>query len=378
MKRESRLLLAKASDALVLAIEHFNRPSDRGRPQTVLILLDHAFEMLLKAAIIHNGGRIRQKNEKNTIGFDACLRKGLSDARLKFLDANQVLTLQALNGLRDAAQHHLLDICEENLYIQAQAAVTLFRDLLRAVFGEELAERLPARVLPLSTVAPKDLAAVFSSEVDEVRRLLRPGSRRRVEAQAKLRTLAILDGALQGERLQPGDSDLRALGERIGSGDDWTEVFPGVAALDLSSNGYGPSLDLRITKKEGVPVQLVAEGTPGASVVAIRRVDELGFYNLGHKDLVEQLDQSGPMVTAFIRHLGIEDDPDCAKVFFIGKSKFKRYSTKALSRLREALKTEDMEEVWRDHAPKAKKVAPARKPGPASVVPPPPAKSGAA
>jgi hypothetical protein len=170
-------------------------------------------------------------------------------------------TLQALNGLRNAAQHHLLDMCEENLYIQAQAGVTLFRDLLRAVFGEELADELPARVLPLSTVAPKDLAAVFSSEVDEVRRLLRPGSRRAVQAQAKLRSLAILDGALQGERLQPGDSDLRALGERLGAGDDWTEVFPGVASLELSANGYGPSLDLRLSKKEGIPVQLVAEGT---------------------------------------------------------------------------------------------------------------------
>lgn len=56
MKRESRLLFTKAVDSLVLSIEHYNRPWDRGRVDAVLILLDHAFEMLLKAAIPHRGG----------------------------------------------------------------------------------------------------------------------------------------------------------------------------------------------------------------------------------------------------------------------------------------------------------------------------------
>ncbi len=31
MKRESRLLLDKACDSLVLSVEFFNRPQDRGR-----------------------------------------------------------------------------------------------------------------------------------------------------------------------------------------------------------------------------------------------------------------------------------------------------------------------------------------------------------
>ena len=104
MKREVRLLLSKACDALVLSVEHFNRPDDRGRSQAVLILLDHAFEMMLKASILHRRGRIRDRRARTTLGFDACLRKALSDAKIKFLDTDQVLTLQAINGLRDAAQ----------------------------------------------------------------------------------------------------------------------------------------------------------------------------------------------------------------------------------------------------------------------------------
>ena len=52
MKTEVRLLRARGIESLVLSIELFNRPSDAGRTHGVLILLDHAFEMLFKAAIL--------------------------------------------------------------------------------------------------------------------------------------------------------------------------------------------------------------------------------------------------------------------------------------------------------------------------------------
>ena len=58
MKGEARLLLEKACDSLLLGIEKFNCPFERGRLTSVLISLDHAFEMLLKASILHRGSRI--------------------------------------------------------------------------------------------------------------------------------------------------------------------------------------------------------------------------------------------------------------------------------------------------------------------------------
>ena len=61
MKKEARLLHNKAVDSLVLSIEFFDRPVERARADSVLILMDHAFEMLLKAAIVHRGGRIRER-----------------------------------------------------------------------------------------------------------------------------------------------------------------------------------------------------------------------------------------------------------------------------------------------------------------------------
>src|SRR5271154_7267002 len=112
MKRETRLLRQKAVNSLIISIEQFNRPWDVGRTDSVLLLLDHSFEMLLKASILHRGGRIRDPGEKNTIGFDACIRRALSTGKVQFLSEEQALTLQAINGLRDAAQHHLVDMSE--------------------------------------------------------------------------------------------------------------------------------------------------------------------------------------------------------------------------------------------------------------------------
>ena len=183
MKREARLLLDKAQDSLVLSIEFFNRPHDRGRVSGSLILLDHAFEMFLKAAILHRGGKIREKRERETIGFDASVRRGLSDGEIKFLKNEQALLLQTINGLRDAAQHHLLEVSEELLYMHAQAGVTLFRDLMASVFDIDLKQVLPSRVLPISTSPPTSLAALFESEVAAIKKLLRPGKRRRLDAE---------------------------------------------------------------------------------------------------------------------------------------------------------------------------------------------------
>lgn len=355
MKREAKLLLEKACDALVLSIEIFNRPHDRGRVSGTLIQLDHGFEMLMKASILHRGGRIREKRAKETIGFDACVRRSLSDGTIRYLSEEQALVLQTINGLRDAAQHHLLDISEGQLYVHMQSGVTLFRDILKNVFDQELSCHLPTRVLPVSTSPPTDLATLFDSEVAEIRKLLRPGRRRRVEALARLRPLAILDGTIRGEKGQPSDADLRRLGENVRKGRDWSDVFQGAAAVEITPDGSGPGLALRLTKKEGIPIRLVAEGTPGASVVAVKRVDELGFYNLGATQLAEKVGLTMPKAVAVVDHLGLRDDQDCYKEFKIGKTAHKRYSQRAAEKIKEALKKESADDIWLKRRAKARR-----------------------
>jgi len=346
MKREAKLLLEKACDSLVLSIELFNRPNDRGRVSSTLIQLDHAFEMLLKAALLHRGGRIREKRAKETIGFDACVRRALSDGKHKFLTEEQALVLQTINGLRDAAQHHLLDISEGQLYVHIQSGVTLFRDLLKKVFNEDLVTHLPMRVLPVSTSPPTTLATLFESEVEEIKKLLRPGKRRQIEVMARLRPLAILDSTIQGEKGQPSDADLRRMSKDLLAGKTWVDAFKGASAVEITADGAGPSLSLRLSKKEGIPIQLVAEGTPGASVVAVKRVNELDFYNLGAKQLAEKINTSMPKAIAVVDHLKLRSEPDCYKEFKIGSLLHKRYSQKALDEITVALTKENIDDIW--------------------------------
>lgn len=349
MKREAQILLAKALDSLVLSIELFNRPSERGRVQGVLILLDHSFEMLLKAAIIYRDGVIRQSGTDQTIGFDLCVRRALSDNDLKFLTDEQALTLQTINALRDAVQHYFVDLSERALYLHSQAGLTLFRDIYSDVFKQELRTQLPDRVLPLSTTPPVDLAMLFDSEIEEIKQLLQPGKRRGLEASGKLRAMAIMEGAFQGDRTQPNRSKLRKITNEIREGKDWSQIFPGVASLHLTSEGHGPSIDLRLSKKEGVLVHLVPEGTPGAAVVGVKRVSELDFYNLNTEQLSTRVGLTRSRTIAMVRYLDLQSDPDCFKEITVGKVVHKRYSQKAITRMRETLKTVSADDVWESH-----------------------------
>lgn len=346
MKREVRLLLDKACDSMLLSIELFNRPHDRGRVSSTLILLNHAFEMLLKAALVHRGGRIREAKANQTIGFDTCVRRGLIAGDVRFLTEEQALLLQTINRLRDAAQHDLLDIAEGHLYVTAQAGVTLFRDLLKSVFGQELSEHLPERVLPVSTSPPSDLSALFDHEVAQIKKLLRPGKRRRLEAEARLRPLAILDAAIRGEEGQPEKTELRRIAKDVASNKSWQAIFKGVSAIEITTDPIAPGLSLRLTKKEGVPIQLVPEGTPGASVVAVRRVNELDFYNLGAKQLAKKVGLTMPKAVAVVEHLGLRANGDCYKEIKIGKTIFKQYSQKAIEEIKACLEQESSDSIW--------------------------------
>lgn len=346
MKKEVRLLKQKSLNSLILAIELFNRPSEVGRVDSVLILMDHSFEMLLKGALLHRGGRIRDPNEKNTIGFDACVRRALSDENVQFLTGEQALTLQAINGLRDAAQHHLVDISEGHLYLHAQSAVTLHRDLLEAVFQESLRELLPERVLPIATIAPADSVALFAEEIREVARLLQPGRRKRAEASARLRALSIVDGAMQGEKLQPSEYALGMLGRRIAGGETSIDtLFPGLAAVAFEAEDAGATVNLRIVKKGGHPVTVLPEGGADTAVVTIKRVNELDYYGLRFNDLVKKLKITTNQTTALITLLEIKRNEDFSKQFFNTWC----YSPKALDRLHRAVDEKPVDEWWREY-----------------------------
>lgn len=340
-----KLLLKRANDSLVLSIEIFNRPWDRGRLEAFLILFDHSFELLLKSAILHRGGKINKKGKNETIGFDQCVRSAIG---YKVITEEQALTLQTINGLRDAAQHYVLELSEQHLYLHAQSGFTLYSDILKNVFQKEITKELPKRVLPLSTMPPLDIETLFTNEVEEIRKLLIPKTRHRTEAIIRLRALAIFDGAIRGEVLQPSQEYLRNLADQIKENKSWEEIFQGVASVNLTPEESNHEISLRIAKKEGIPVYLVPEGTPGASRIAVRRVNELDYYNLSHTELAKKVDLSSPKLTALAWFLKLKEDEKYCKEIKIGGSKFCRYSQNAIHKIREEFPKTNINEVWEE------------------------------
>ena len=354
MKKEVRQLREKAINALVISIDHFNRPWDRGRTEAVLIMLDHSFEMLLKAAIRQRQGKIRRAGENQTIGFNACVRKGLTDANVKFLTDEQALTLRTINGQRDAAQHYLVDMSEHQLYFYAQAGVTLFRDIHDDVFDDSLILELPERVLPVSTTVPKNLCALFDKEVDEIKGLLAPGTRKKMDAVAKARSLAVLESSVNGNYEQPSDRELTKVCQRLSGGEAWPSVFPGVASINITTELDGPTLSRRLTKNTGTPVQLLKEGERNGAVVAVRRVNELDFYSLGARELAKRVGLTTSKSRAMVDYLGLRDDPECFKEISIGTVRYPRYSPIAIKKIKTALEVESVDKIWVDYKTKRK------------------------
>lgn len=350
MRREGRLLKDRAIDSLLLSIHHFNGLHDRGRPEAVLLLMDRAFELLLKAGIVVRKGHIRERGDGNTYGFDHCVRVALTNSKVKFLTEDQAKVLRSINGLRDAAQHYLVDLSEGHLYFQAQAGVTIFRDVLADVFRQALSDHLPDRVLPLSTTAPTDMISLFNEDMKEIRALLAPGRRMHPEAEAKLRALVLLDKGLRGDQaMQPNSEELDKLEREISEGTGLTKLFTGIAGATFSLEGTGADVSLRITKNEGIAVHLVAEDTPGATVVAVKRVDEMGFYHYSHAELSKKVGLTTSKTTAAVRLLDMQADADLYKCVQIGKSRFDRYSEKAVAAIKARLRVQSPDELWAEY-----------------------------
>lgn len=164
--------------------------------------------------------------------------------------------------------------------------------------------------------------------------------------------MAILDATIKGEKGQPSSSDLRRIGNGLLGGKKWTELFAGVSAAEIAADATSPTLSLRLSKKEGIPIHLVPEGTPEAAVVAIKRVNELDFFSLGAKQIAEKIGLSMPKAVAVVDHLGIRARGECYMEIKIGKSVFKRYSPKALEMIEVALREESAEDIWIRRHPK--------------------------
>jgi hypothetical protein len=79
LKRDAKTLKVRAISSLRRCLEAFNSHEDDGRVETVLLLLQHASEMLTKELLVQKGQGVFDKEKGTSIG----IVKALSIARSK-------------------------------------------------------------------------------------------------------------------------------------------------------------------------------------------------------------------------------------------------------------------------------------------------------
>jgi hypothetical protein len=347
LKKNVSPLLERSIESLTLAIELFNRPSEVARVHGVLILLQHAFEMLLKAAILQRTGRIHDREEKYTFGFDRCLT--ISTEEIKILSSDERATLSILDAQRDQAAHYYAEVSEDLLYVHAQSAVSLFDKMLRECFAVSLASRISDRILPISVRPPKDLIALLDAELSEVDTLLQRGKRQGARAIAKLRSVLAFVAGSRDDGTRVSEHDLSTAVSKRRHGHEWGVILPEVAQLRLSTDGTGIPLTMRISKDATIAVRVAKPGEEVVGTLVKQEVNLWDVFTMSRDDLAEKLALSGPRTSALIYELDLRSDATCYREIAKKSQVFKGYSKKALDKLREGKDRLNLDEVWRNH-----------------------------
>lgn len=252
-----------ATNSFRIAVELFNRPFEDGRTESVLILLDHSFEMLLKAAILRRGGEIRADDGSGqTISLEKCVKRcrdGTRDnQRIQCISKSEAAAIFSLNNLRDYAQHEQVDVREQQLYLQSRQCTDIFEKILTTVFDESLSQYLPERVLPLSTTVPTDITSVIDQEIEEIQDLLEDGATD--EARNRLKALDSVERGLADDGDTPDLSELNTTLESVDDDQDLENIFPSTfaALTDGVDSGGGVRINLG-SDDPGLDAQYVPE-----------------------------------------------------------------------------------------------------------------------
>jgi hypothetical protein len=320
---EVHMYKQKATDSLVLVVEFFNRPHDTGRLPSVLLHLNHSVEMLLKSILLNHNENIRKDNG-HTIELSKCISKlhgGTRDnPELDLLSEDEKTSLNEIASHRNEAMHGNSVLSEQLLYAYSRSGLSIIDSLLSDEFDESLDNYLPNRVLPLSGMPLKHLDIIYEEQKDKIQDLLDQGARD--AARARVRSIEISNRRQEGNDEPPNNDELDDILERIESGEDTDNIFPGVSNLAFGVEGGGPTIKLKFTSSEGQPVHHVSGGhDEDEYVIGYREVNPFDRYSLGIYNLADKVDEkydgpkdiTRPKVWAIVRKLDIHGDEEYHK-----------------------------------------------------------------
>nr|WP_196108528.1 MULTISPECIES: hypothetical protein [unclassified Ochrobactrum] len=341
--REARTLKSKAICSMRAGMTAFNSFDDDGRVTAILLHLQHACEMLLKAVLVQNRAKVFDKATGKSLGFEKCLR--LCNAR-HGLTVDEAGVMRAIDSLRDAAQHWYLFVAEDILYLNTRALITAFDAYLKRALEDDLVAHIPLRVLPISTTPPGDFEFLVDREFSLVSELLQPGRRARDEARARIRSMLAME-AIVVDEVEISERDIDRIEKAIRVGNEFAEVFPRLATVGTSTEGEGINLTVHFSKKEGAPIRYIGGDDP-AEAAAARELDLQKKFHSRASELAAKVGLTVPKANVLRAHLGIDEDATCRHVFEFGAQRIPCFSDNAVRKMKEWLAEEgnSIKELW--------------------------------
>jgi len=354
---------SSAINSFRLAVELFNRPYDEGRVESVLIQLNHAFEMLLKGAILEQGGEIRDENgDGNTHGFETCVnfcRYGSRDnSSLICISEYEGAVLQALNQQRDFAEHEQVQINEGQLYLQSRQCVEIFAKVLENVYGEQLSEYLPERILPLATLRPVDIVDLIEEEVTKVEDLVSEGKAE--AARQRVKSLESLERGLHDEGETPTQAEMDDRVSEIVGEEDLERAFPHLFSAITGEEDIGAGRRIQLGSDTGIPATYVPQDEidedTDAHLFTVKNFHDkypLNPYQLRDKVREElEWDITWARCLAVMKEIGILNDNEYRRTEISTGHGSSRdgHSRKTVDRIVEAIEAGlDPDEAWEEH-----------------------------
>jgi hypothetical protein len=341
LRREARTLKTKALCSLRRALGCFNGFDEDGRITSVLLHLQHACEMLLKSILIQSKVEIFDSRNGTSLGFEKCINLARSSCGLTDTEAG---VMRAINSLRGAAQHWIIFVPEDLLYLHARALVGVFDDILLRNLDDRLAVHLPIRVLPISTAPVTNVDLLVNREYEQIRQLLAPGRRARSEARGRIRTLLAMEAHVVDE-IRISEKDIDRIENAIRARKAVEDVFPRLRTLATNATGDGFDVKVHFTKKQGAPVRFVSGDDP-EEAAAVRELDLQKKFHMQANDLAKALKLTRPKANALRAYAGVDSDKQCTHEFEFKSQKIKCFSDNAIRRMSNALQSESMDEIW--------------------------------
>ncbi|MBY6266609.1 hypothetical protein EI613_32720 (plasmid) [Azospirillum sp. 412522] len=342
--RDARTLKLKAIASLRTAMTGFNSFGEDGRVTTVLLHLQHASEMLLKAALVQKRVQVFDREKQVSFGFEKCINLGKMHCGVTEDEAG---ILKAVDAMRDAAQHWFVYVAEDILYLHTRALVTAFDTILKRSLDDDLSSHLPTRVLPVSTMPAGDFDYLIDREYRLVADLLAPGRRAQDEARGRIRAMLAMESHV-ADHVEVSERDIERVVKAIKGGKAVADVFPRLMALRATATGVGPTVKIKIEKKVGAPVRIIASDDP-EEAGAVREIDLRKRFHMSAKDLAARSELTPPKANAVRQWCGIDRDAQCCHVFQHGSMKFPCYSDHALTKMRQAIGDHGIDAIWAAH-----------------------------